>query len=616
MVAAGVLVYLPALGFGFLAHDDADYVVAHPQVRAGLSAEGVRWALTGITHNNWHPLTMLSHMLDVELYGLDARGHHATSLALHLLSALAVLALLAGMTGAIGRSAVVASLFALHPVHVESVAWISERKDVLSVLFGLLSLLAWVQARATARALPDGATARVLPGAPALGWYGLALLGFAASLACKGMLVTLPFVMVLLDVWPLGRSAPQPRALARSALGKLPFFALALGSALITWSTQSIARSAEIPLGFRAANALLAYQRYLEQAFWPARLAAFYPYPTEIAVEAVVRAGLLVAALSLGAVLLRVRLPACFTGWFWFAGALLPVIGLVQVGYQAHADRYAYFPSIGLYAGVVFGAYAALQRIRLPGRDAWLALLALAALAALAIRARAQVELWRDDFTLFAHASSVTERNYFAETALGMALVRAGRPAEALAHLERALAWNPDFASAVAVRAHAQRELGSTQEALRGFARALRLDPGLPGARAALGFELERVRAFDEAARSYEAELARNPDDPLALARLAVIRANHGDPRRRDVEEALRLARRACEVTRWLDPGPLDALASAEAAAGLQKDAIEHATRAATLARERGELARAREIERRRDAHRPAAPLADPGRDG
>jgi tetratricopeptide (TPR) repeat protein len=585
IVSAGLWAYAPTFGFGFLAHDDPEYVPWHPEVRQGLTLHGLRWALSGITLGNWHPVTWLSHMLDVELFGMVAGRHHATSVGLHLLSSLAVFALFRSMTGATLRSAAVAALFALHPLHVESVAWIAERKDVLATLFGVLSLLAWLTY------LRRGARL----------YHGLALAALAASLGSKGMLVTLPFVMVLLDVWPLARAAPEVRALLRSAREKLPFFALSLGSAVITWAAQASSRFEEIPLGFRIGNAALAYLSYLEHAFWPTGLAAIYPYrstlpPLRLALAAVVCLGITGLAIAL-----RRRALLLFTGWFWFSGALLPVLGLVQVGYQASADRYVYFPSLGLYAVVVFGAHALLARSALPARarDAGLLVAALAALAALAGKTRAQVELWRDDFTLFTHALSVTEDNFFAETWAGMALLRAGRHEDALPFLERGMALNPLYAPAAAGWAHVQRARGLHADAVRGYARALRLDPTLRGAHAALGLELERFRAFDAAVHNYESELALDPDHARAMERLAVILANHSDPERRDVERALALARRACELSDWLDPGALDALASAEAAAGRLPEAIAHAERAAARAREQGEEARAVDIETR-----------------
>ena len=434
LVASVVASYAGVARHEFVTYDDPQYVVQNPHVNGGLSVEGLKWAFTRSHSSNWHPLTWLSHQLDCELFDLDAGDHHVVNLCLHALNAVLLLLALRALTNQLVPSALVAALFALHPLRVESVAWVSERKDLLSGSFFLLVLCAY--ARHARR-----------PGARRL---ALVLVLFALGLLAKPMLVTVPFVLLLLDDWPLGRlggaaahpahPSPTPthpgmmhpetagaRPGFRLFLEKLPFFVLAALSCLITVIAQRAGGSLysfdTIPLGARIANAPVAVVAYLAQTFWPARLAYFYPHPALVErteTSAAIAAALFVAALSVLAWKLRRRQAHVFVGWFLFLGMLVPVLGLVQVGEQARADRYAYLPTIGVYVALVW-TLAELARDR-PLLRRGSILVAPFVLAALGLVTRAQAATWKDSEALYRHALSTTDRNYAAHSALASVL--------------------------------------------------------------------------------------------------------------------------------------------------------------------------------------------------
>ncbi len=394
--------WLPALRNGFVNLDDPYYVTAQPHVLPGITRAGLAWAWTAKVASNWHPLTMLSHMLDCQLFGLDPAGHHATSLLLHLANVLLLFAVLWRMTGAAGRSAAVAALFAVHPTHVESVAWVAERKDVLSALFWLLAMGAWER---YARA-------------PSIGRYLLVALLMALGLMAKPMVVTLPFALLLLDVWPLGR---LQLGWKRLTIEKIPLLALSAASSLITLRYQqtSLAPLGVVPWSLRAANALVSYAAYLGKLFLPRHLAVFYPIPLAIPAWKVAGAALLLTALTALAVWRARREPWLLVGWLWFLGTLVPVIGLVQVGRQAMADRYTYIPSIGLFLAVVW-SLAELGK----AHRAALAATAGIVILALAAITWTQIGYWSDSATLFRHALAATgDDNYLAHIGLGKALM-------------------------------------------------------------------------------------------------------------------------------------------------------------------------------------------------
>jgi tetratricopeptide (TPR) repeat protein len=481
LAAAAALLYLRTLGHEFVNYDDDLYITRNPHLRLGLSAAGVKWAFTTGYGANWFPLTWLSWLFDYAAWGLDARGFHFTNLLLHAASTALLFGVLVRMTGAAGRSAFVAGVFALHPVHVESVAWAAMRKDVLSGLFGMLTL--WAHALYAERP----SLRRYLP-VPAL---------LALGLMAKPMLVTLPFVLLLLDYWPLRRAPPWRHAL----LEKLPLLALSAVSSVVTYRVQqasgAVQASEVYPLAVRLMNALAAYATYLRQAFWPSDLAVFYPHPgPEVSRAAAAAGGVLLAAITIAAVRWRRREPPLLVGWLWFVGMLVPVIGLVQIGTQAHADRYLYLPLIGLSIAVAWTATDVLARYS-PRASR---VLGAAALVVLALVGARQVALWHDSATLFAHAVQVTGDNAVAQLNLGVALGDRGEYRQARGHLEEAIRIHPGSAEAHGARAEMLAREGRREEAIEGFRTALRLDPGLSRVHNGLG------RALLEGGEAEEAE--------------------------------------------------------------------------------------------------------------
>jgi tetratricopeptide (TPR) repeat protein len=487
LAALAFLTFLPALGHGFLVYDDDQYVTANRPVLGGLSASAAGWALTSGHAANWHPLTWLSHMTDVTLWGTEPRGHHLTNLVLHAANAAVLFLALRALAGSFWPCALVAALFAVHPTRIEAVAWVAERKELLSALLGFLSLLAYARwARGGARGQP---------------WSALVL--FALGLLAKPMLVSLPFVMVLLDAWPLERVPllrERPvRALARALLEKAPFLVLAAVSSVTTFLVQraggAVGTLDSYPIGVRVANALVAYAGYLRRFFWPVGLAVFYPHPgRSLGVAAVAGAAVLLAGLGTLAWLARARRPYLFVGWSWFAGMLVPVIGLVQVGFQALADRYTYVTFVGLWIALVWLAADALATRSAVWRRAAAGVAALL-LAACVVQTRRELVHWKDSETLFRRALAVTRDNYVAHQNLAHHLNELNRPAEALPHLEE----------------------------------ALRIRPRYPEAQVNLGRSLFLLGRVDEAIPHFESARALRPEDPVALNNLAFSRMNQGD---------------------------------------------------------------------------------------
>jgi tetratricopeptide (TPR) repeat protein len=523
LAVATFVLYAPVGRHGFVDYDDGQYVFENAQVQAGLTLAGVRWALVTGHASNWHPLTWLSHMLDAEWFGERAGGHHLTSVVLHCLDAVLLLLLFERMTGALWRSAFVAAAFAWHPLHVESVAWVSERKDVLSTFFGLASLLAYV---AYARGAPAGGK----PRAARSYWLGLGL--FALGLMSKPMLVTWPFLMLLLDGWPLRRFPPGD---ARAGLGrlvreKLPFFALSLASCAVTFVCQAkggaVSPLAGYPLPERLANAVISYARYVGKALWPADLSVLYPNPGHWPSWQVILAGLFLTAVSLAAFRARRSSPHFAVGWFWFAGTLVPVIGLVQVGIQAMADRYAYVPLIGLTVAVAWGAGAVAERR--PAARGPIAVAGIAVLAAWIPVTRHQIGFWKDSETLFRRAVAVTANNHLAFNNLGFTLSEQGRKGEATEMYRAALAIKPDYADALNNLGHALAGDRKYGEAIEHYRRALRVDPGLVEAHNNLGNALSETGKLDEAIEHYRFVLEREPDHAEAHNNLGIALAKKG----------------------------------------------------------------------------------------
>jgi tetratricopeptide (TPR) repeat protein len=501
LILATLAVYSQVLHFDFVNFDDPDYITNNSHVRQGITADGIEWALTSTDAANWFPVTRLSHMLDVQLFGLDAGWHHLTNVLFHTLATLLLFAFLHRATGARWPSAFVAFVFALHPLHVESVAWVAERKDVLSAFFWFLAL--WAYVRYAER--------------PGAGRYLLVLLAFCLGLMSKPMIVTLPLVMLLLDVWPLRRWPLQRCPLRRWPLPlweKLPFFALSIAAAIATYAVQSGAGAAEAvqaPLGLRAENALVSYIVYIAKTFWPTRLAVFYPYPQDLPVWQAAIAVLVLAGVS-ALVLWRFRTqPYLAIGWLWYLVTLVPVIGLVQVGAQARADRYTYVPMVGLSIMLAWGA--ASLALRWPGaRPAIVAVAAVACAAWLALT-WVQIGHWRNSEALFQHAVDVTTGNYVAEHNLGTYLMEEpGRLPEAIHHLEAAVRIKPDSA-----RAHS--DLGSALSKLPDglpqviveYQLAVRFSPGSAIPHYNLGNALAAAGRLPEALAEWDTAIRLDP---------------------------------------------------------------------------------------------------------
>jgi len=476
----------------FIDLDDHLYVTENNHVQAGLTKKGVIWAFTTFHAANWHPLTWLSHMLDCQLFGMRPGMHHLTNLLFHILNSLLLLLVLRKMTGAWWRSAFVAALFALHPLHVESVAWVAERKDVLSTFFWLLTM--WVYAHYAER--------------PTFDRYLLVLLSFALGLMAKPMLVTLPFVLLLVDYWPLGRLQLgqscndgnlriKKSSAFRVVWEKIPFFVLAAMSGVLTLLAQQKAGALRtldiIPLKIRTANALVSYISYIGKMIWPHNLAVFYPHPGIVPMWQAVGAGLsLICLCVLSVMFVRAgrRFPHLAVGWLWYLGTLVPVIGLVQVGSQAMADRYTYVPLIGLFIMISWGFYDLVRGWK--NRRMVLAISTGVVLLALMACTWSQVRLWKNSTLLFKHALNVTDNNYKARNLLGIASERQGRLKEALRHYSEALRIKPEYADAHNNQGVALARQGRLKEAISHFSEALRIKPDYVDAHNNLGVALEQ----------------------------------------------------------------------------------------------------------------------------
>jgi len=512
-------IYTQTSRFDFVNLDDPAYVSDNPRVLGGLSVDGVRWAFQSTEEANWHPLTWLSLMLDSEIGGGSPRIYHATNVAFHIVTSVLLYLALFRLTTCRWRSAFVAALFAVHPLHVESVAWISERKDVLSATFWMLTLLAYVRYARSPR------VATYLP----------VLATFVLGLMAKPMLVTLPVTLVLLDYWPLGRLHWPPRKSDRPALlDKLPLLLLSGVSAAVTLYAQSAGGAVNtlesISLGARAGNAFVSYAGYIGKTLWPFGLAAFYPHPAESPALWRVAACLLVlAALSWLAARSWSRYPYLGVGWAWYLVTLLPVIGFVQVGVQGMADRYMYIPMIGLLIAGVWGAADLARRIGRPEASKFAGGVAGVVVLLLAVRAWDQTRHWKNGVALFEHALRVTEDNSRAHNGLGMALGTAGRRDEAIAQFRLAVASDPNYALAHSNLAGALALEGRFDEASAGFRRATELSPRDATILANAGTALMRQGRLKEAAAMLTRAVEIDPDRRQAQKNLGVVLARLGD---------------------------------------------------------------------------------------
>src|SRR5437870_3858045 len=535
-----------ALNDGFVGYDDQNYVLRNPRVTNGLTLGSIQWAFTHVHATNWHPLTTISHMLDCQLYGLQPWGHHLTNILLHAAAAILLFFALRELTasgdavagiGDAGRdqryrlqrgplwpSVFIAAVFAVHPLRVESVAWVSERKDVLSGVFFMLTL--WAYAR---YARSDG---------PSLFRYLIVVVLFALGLMCKPTLVTLPFVLLLLDYWPLGRVRPSSssrRGETASAwsrrntwswlvIEKVPLFALSAASCIATLlaQKQALDLSIKAPLEERLGNALISYVAYVGQMIWPAHLAVLYPYPEgNLEIPQVILALLLLLMISVAFFLWRKKYPFLLIGWLWYLGMLIPMIGIIQVGSQVRADRYTYLPQIGLYLLVAWGGMELFQRWR--RTRGTLAITAALIIMALITRSYLETSHWRDTETLWKHAIASTSNNYIAHTNLAQTLSQSGRFAEAIAECEKALKIKPDLAAAhnnlgAALVENqrggdgARRQNGAVDEAIVHYRRALQIKPDFAQAHSNLGNALLLKGQVDEAIAQFQNALEIDPN--------------------------------------------------------------------------------------------------------
>ena len=616
LVLVTIVIYWPAMRCDFVNYDDNLYVTSNVHVQNGLTLESIKWAFfkPDVDFGYWHPLTLLSHMVDCQLFGLKPWGHHLTNVLLHALNTLLVFLLLRNLTGTLWRSLLVAALFGLHPMHVESVAWVSERKDVLSACFGLLALLFYIRyaKKVASGGFPhpasDSRPSSPSPSVKSVPFvagksvfmrgrrsahreadlrlqsvathsaldYGLSLFFFACGLMSKPMLVTFPFVMFLLDYWPLrrlrfsmppvGRSKFEVRSLKfvfshsclirvksvaknpclwRLVFEKIPFFALAAAASVVTFVVSkhggTLAAVEKLPLGARSGNALISYCHYLGKMFWPTDLAVFYPHPGHWPIEKVLLAGGLMVGMSVLLFAKRRRYPCLLMGWLWYCGMLVPAIGLVQVGAFAMADRYTYIPSLGVFILAIWGAY------ELAGRWRFHAIV-LSVVGSLTIvlclaMTRQQLRYWKNNETLFRHALDATENNYVAHNNLGNALLKKGQIDSAMSHYQEAIRLKVGYAEAYNNLGTALDEKGQIDEAISQFQDAIRLKPDYAAPYNNLGNDLVRKGKIDEAISHYQQAIRLKPDDAEARSNLGIALGRKGqtDEAIRQFQEAIRL---------------------------------------------------------------------------
>jgi Flp pilus assembly protein TadD len=500
-----VLIYSQTAGFEFINFDDDLYVYSNPTVQEGLSPANFLKILTGIDPYYWHPLSMLSHALDWEWHGGDAGGHHLTNVALHMAASVLLYLSLKRLTGAVWRSAVVAALFATHPLHVESVAWVSERKDVLCAAFWFLTL--WAYASYSERRTP--------------GRYFAVVLCFAGALMAKPMAVTLPLVLLLLDYWPLRRWGNT--RVSRLAGEKIPLIVLAVADSIVTYRSQAHYGSDELlrdlPLGLRAANAVVAYGIYLVKTVWPHAMSIIYPYRRDIPQWEIFFSTVLVVGITAIAVGYWKRFPYMVTGWFWFLGALVPTIGLIQVGYQPNADRFVYLPHVGLFVVVVWGLADLARRWRVSGGA--LAAVTAGALSLLTATAFVETGYWRDGVTLFQHSVDVTRKNYVAHTLLGYAFQTRGRLADARIQFAEAVRIDPGYGPAHNDLGSVLAQQGQLGQATEHFAAAVRLMPDFGPAHYNLAMALMKSGHGEGALGEFDAALRCKLPDPYRLSAMS-----------------------------------------------------------------------------------------------
>jgi len=512
----------------FVYFDDPRYVTENSQVQKGITLEEIRWAFTTAHCANWHPLTWISHLSDVQLFGLRPRWHHLTNLLFHIANTVLLFVVLFRMTKARWESAVVAALFAVHPLHVESVAWVSERKDVLSTFFWLLTM---------------GAYCRYVE-RPGLRRYLPVVLFFAMGLMSKPMLVTLPFVLLLLDYWPLQR-VKQSAQIRPLLWEKLPLFGLTLLSSIVTMIAQqrggAVVSVEAFTITDRISNALVSYLVYIGKTIWPSNLAVLYPYRQSLPAWQVIGAVLLMAAITVTVIRKAKRAPYLAMGWLWFAGTLVPVIGIVQVGIQARADRYTYVPLIGLFIMTAWGISELSRNWRY--RRAAVVASSAAVVICLFLVTRTQVGYWQNSFVLFEHALKVTENNYPIYYNRGTAYLHGGNYLKAIGDYDKAIEINPNYARAYNNRGVAYAKLGNDRQAIENFARAIEILPQYAEAYFNRGAAYLQMDDFRQAEENYSKAIEIDPQYAEAYYNRAYAYAHLGNNRNtiEDLETAARL---------------------------------------------------------------------------
>jgi len=615
LVLGTLAIYWPVSRYGFSVFDDNDYVLENLVVQSGLTWGSIKWAFTTFYAGNWHPLTWISHMLDCQLFGTNAGMHHVVNLIFHAANSVLLLTLLLRLRISFWPSAFVAALFAWHPLHVESVAWISERKDVLSTFFALLALIFYE--RFAMQSKIKHSKLKI--------FYMLALLAFACALLSKPMFVTLPFVMLLLDFWPLERfkiqgSGFRVKNFSKLLIEKIPFFVLVAASCVVTFLAQRnggmVASLENVPLANRFENIPLAYADYLLKIFWPAHLAVFYPLPKAISISAIAIALIILIFISVSAWRLRKTQSYFLIGWLWFLGTLVPVIGLVQVGDALIADRYAYFPSIGIFLIVALVVYDVVRKIH------WLKSILTASaifiLATYLFLTHQQLNFWRNDVALFSHAVEMAPDNSALRLSLGLALENAGRENDAAREYATAVRLTPDWSRAHGALAQSLANLDRGEEALLEFREALQLEPNRISVINNYGELLSKLDRFGEAQEQFSKAMQLNPSDWRApflngqmllkenrdaeaisffqkslqldpnniyvLDFLAEVLASDENSQIRDGKTAVTLAQKANGLSGGIQPDALDVLAMAQAETGNFSDAINSAQAAIGLA--------------------------------
>ena len=658
-------VYWQVYNFEFTNYDDDEYVSKNKHIITGLTGENIIWVLTSQHVGNWHPLTGVSHILDSQLFDSNAGRHHLTSLLFHIVNTLLLFTVLKQMTVSTWKSAFVAALFALHPLHVESVAWVSERKDVLSTFFWILAIAAYFR----------------YVKSPSLSRYLLTLFLFILGLMSKPMIVTLPFVFLLLDYWPLERL--ERKNLYRLILEKIPFFALAAISSIVTFFVQrsagAVRKIETIPLASRIENALLSYIAYIWKMIWPSHLAVFYPHPENKPqlVPAIIAAMVLVT-LTVLIIALASRYKYLPVGWFWYLGTLVPVIGLVQVGDQAMADRYTYIPLTGLFIIIAWGADDLLRECGY--KKVILQISPLVVFVCLAICTWFQISYWRNSITLLEHALDVTKDNYVAHYYLTNPLAEQGKLDQAIEHFEETLRIKPNEPIVHKNMAMALASTGNLTEAITHLNEAIRLDPNLAEAYSGLGYMLNRQGKFrdandcftqafrlkinsagahsnfaytlfnlgrydesvshlktvvqlkpdsatdyynlastlvsagkiDEAVTNFQKTLSLDPNQLESMNKLAWLLATHKESKFYNPQEALRLAEKACKLVKSPDTALLDTFAAAYAATGKFQQALLIAEEALRLAESSQQKNKADEIQNRIRLYKLYQPYVEP----